>query len=408
MGMKIILRIVLVLTAALVAIWLHLLYIDLTSVYSISGRPADNANDNWKKVKALWPRALIVPASKSLLRHILSNRFRDDASTLTTHGFNCTEIFMGRQAEIRRAERFVRLQAFSSASLQKNASCDLNELPSYNESESVVPLAYSIVVFKNFNQFLKLFKALYRPWHCFCVHVDKKAPESLFNDIKRFANCLPQSVHLAEKREDVKWGRISVLDSAINCINTVKTRCNNNWQYLLNIAGTDYPLKSNDELEAYFRWVTTPINYRQWVFYWGESVEFRRNWKHTEINLYNFRVKRKELFPKTKNKNHSSLFLALKRSAILPFSCPKTWFRNCISTDEIRTKYNFRSLGGNSDIQVMRSRDDWKFKYSYVEEDNVNLTRMYECLHENNQSCIKLKNKAPAPHNLTVLKVRCG
>lgn len=43
--------------------------------------------------------------------------------------------------------------------------------------------------------------------------------------------------------DQVTWGNVSVLEAALSCFHKLESLPN--WRYLLNIAGSDFPLRSN-------------------------------------------------------------------------------------------------------------------------------------------------------------------
>jgi len=97
-----------------------------------------------------------------------------------THGTNCSAVFEGNLAELKRAERFMDP---NSDQLIVNfteyfSSTDCWDLvyPSYRpvEEEQSFPLAFSILEYKNPRQLVKLFRTIYRPWNIYCFHIDNK------------------------------------------------------------------------------------------------------------------------------------------------------------------------------------------------------------------------------------------
>ncbi|XP_063344873.1 beta-1,3-galactosyl-O-glycosyl-glycoprotein beta-1,6-N-acetylglucosaminyltransferase 3-like [Pelmatolapia mariae] len=53
------------------------------------------------------------------------------------------------------------------------------------------PLAYSMVVHHKVQNFERLLRAIYAPQNIYCIHVDKKAPSSVFAAIKAITSCFP-------------------------------------------------------------------------------------------------------------------------------------------------------------------------------------------------------------------------
>lgn len=168
-----------------------------------------------------------------------------------SHSYNCSAIFAGKLTVIRKAQRYMSLKTympFIPPAVDKCTTFHLINHPHLPE-EVGFPLAYSILAYKNFDQFFRLFTAIYRPWNSYCIHVDFKAAPEVFERVSDLVNCLPNAI-LAPVRENVKWGRMSVLSAALHCFRSlIEERFT--WKYLLNIAASDYPLRSNLEIVRY-------------------------------------------------------------------------------------------------------------------------------------------------------------
>lgn len=171
------------------------------------------------------------------------------------HHFNCSAIISGNLAEIRRAERFVNTKLESSnwsEVFSNRTNCRNLIYPHYHNStvELQFPLAFGIVAYKNPIQLLKLFRTLYRPWNYYCIHLDAKG-KTLEPLVKLLVKCFPNFV-IADIRENIKWGEMSLLNGALHCMYKLGFNNSFQWNYYLNIAGSDFPLKSNLEMVQYF------------------------------------------------------------------------------------------------------------------------------------------------------------
>ncbi len=114
-----------------------------------------------------------------------------------------------------------------------------------NDEEADFPIAYSIMVHKDVEQIERLLRAIYRPQNYYCIHVDATSPPTMYQSVKTIASCF-DNVFMASERVDVKWGKMSLLQSELVCLKDLlqyKT-----WKYLLNVAGQEWPLKTNWEL----------------------------------------------------------------------------------------------------------------------------------------------------------------
>lgn len=171
-----------------------------------------------------------------------------------SHAYNCSAIFAGKLAVIRNAQRYLTVKTYSpylgpSPPKDKCAAFELINHPHLLE-ETRFPIAYSILAYRNFDQFFRLFTAIYRPWNSYCIHIDVKAKQEMFDKVRDLVDCLPNAV-LAPVRENVKWGRMTVLSAALHCFRSLVEQKRFAWRYLLNVAATDFPLKSNLEIVRY-------------------------------------------------------------------------------------------------------------------------------------------------------------
>ncbi|XP_053400631.1 N-acetyllactosaminide beta-1,6-N-acetylglucosaminyl-transferase-like [Mercenaria mercenaria] len=114
------------------------------------------------------------------------------------------------------------------------------------EEERNFPIAYSILMYKNAEQAERLLRAIYRPQNIYCIHVDSKTDETIYKAMSRIANCF-QNVFLLNKRINVTWGEISVLEPELLCMEELWAR-NKKWKYFINLTGQEFPLKTNYEL----------------------------------------------------------------------------------------------------------------------------------------------------------------
>ncbi|XP_053400630.1 N-acetyllactosaminide beta-1,6-N-acetylglucosaminyl-transferase-like [Mercenaria mercenaria] len=114
------------------------------------------------------------------------------------------------------------------------------------EEERNFPIAFSILMYKDVEQAERLLRAIYRPQNIYCIHVDSKTDEKIYKAMSRIANCF-QNVFLSNKRVNVTWGEISVLEPELLCMEQLWAR-NKKWKYFINLTGQEFPLKTNYEL----------------------------------------------------------------------------------------------------------------------------------------------------------------
>ncbi|XP_031802800.1 N-acetyllactosaminide beta-1,6-N-acetylglucosaminyl-transferase-like [Sarcophilus harrisii] len=115
-----------------------------------------------------------------------------------------------------------------------------------SKEEVQFPLAYVMVVHKDFKTFERLFRAVYMPQNVYCIHVDEKATNDFKDAVKWVVDCLPNAF-LASKMESVVYGGISRLQADLNCMKDLVVS-EVQWKYIINTCGQDFPLKTNKEI----------------------------------------------------------------------------------------------------------------------------------------------------------------
>jgi hypothetical protein len=128
--------------------------------------------------------------------------------------------------------------------------------------ETQFPLAYTILVDKNVEQFERLLRVIYRPQNVYCIHVDIKSAVDVKRAIESIVECF-DNVFLPTKNERVVYAHFSLLKAQLNCmgdllnldnlINVEKhPRLTNKkvikWKYWLNSPGTFLPIRTNLEI----------------------------------------------------------------------------------------------------------------------------------------------------------------
>lgn len=108
--------------------------------------------------------------------------------------------------------------------------------------EAVFPLAYVMVIHKDFDTFERLFRAIDMPQNVSCVHVDEKAALAFKDAAGRLLRCFPNAFP-ASKREFVVYAGISRLQADVNCIKDLAAS-EVPWRYIINTCGQDFLLKT--------------------------------------------------------------------------------------------------------------------------------------------------------------------
>nr|XP_020865519.1 N-acetyllactosaminide beta-1,6-N-acetylglucosaminyl-transferase-like isoform X1 [Phascolarctos cinereus] len=117
---------------------------------------------------------------------------------------------------------------------------------SLSKEEAQFPLAYIMVIHKDFETFERLFRAVYMPQNVYCVHVDEKATIPFKDAVEWLVGCFP-NVFLASKMESVVYAGISRLQADLNCMKDL-VASEVQWKYIINTCGQDFPLKTNKEI----------------------------------------------------------------------------------------------------------------------------------------------------------------
>ncbi|XP_072459897.1 N-acetyllactosaminide beta-1,6-N-acetylglucosaminyl-transferase isoform X2 [Notamacropus eugenii] len=115
-----------------------------------------------------------------------------------------------------------------------------------SKEEFMFPLAYIIVIHKDFETFERLFRAIYMPQNIYCIHVDKKATLEFYVAVRGFLKCFPNAF-LASKMEYIVYAGISRIQADLNCMKDL-VASEVQWKYIINTCGQDFPLKTNKEI----------------------------------------------------------------------------------------------------------------------------------------------------------------
>ncbi|KAF6108885.1 glucosaminyl (N-acetyl) transferase 2 (I blood group) [Phyllostomus discolor] len=120
-----------------------------------------------------------------------------------------------------------------------------------SEEEVAFPLAYVLVIHKDFDTFERLFRAIYMPQNVYCVHVDEKATAEFKKTVWQLLSCF-QNAFIASKIEPVVYAGISRLQADLNCLKDL-VASEVPWKYVINTCGQDFPLKTNKEIVQYLK-----------------------------------------------------------------------------------------------------------------------------------------------------------
>ena len=112
-----------------------------------------------------------------------------------------------------------------------------------SEEERSFPLAYIITAHKNAEQVERLLRAIYQPQNVYCIHYDSKSDRSFQEALHSVAKCF-HNVFISSKLERVVYAGFTRLKADINCMHDL-IKSPIKWRYLINLAGSEFPLKTN-------------------------------------------------------------------------------------------------------------------------------------------------------------------
>ena len=115
-----------------------------------------------------------------------------------------------------------------------------------SQEELDFSIAFGILVYKDVEQVERLLRAIYRPQHFYCFHVDNKTKaEPIYRSLRNIASCFDNIV-VPSDRVSVFWGETSILGAELVCMKHLwKSR---GWRYYINLTGQEFPLKTNLEI----------------------------------------------------------------------------------------------------------------------------------------------------------------
>ena len=108
------------------------------------------------------------------------------------------------------------------------------------------PLAFGIRLHRSVEQVEQLLRTLYRPHNIYCIHVDRKADNSIYEIIKNISKCF-ENIIVIENRESIVYASSGIIKAEMKCM----LACLNShikWKYYLNLSGQEFPLRTNLEI----------------------------------------------------------------------------------------------------------------------------------------------------------------
>ena len=158
---------------------------------------------------------------------------------------NCKALFQNSTNEQEKINKFGNERESSQLTLPIKCEEFRKErqyMSATSKEEMEFPLAFSLKMYRNPERAERLLRAIYRPQNFYCIHVDAKAEEHVYNIMRAISDCFPNV--MMSQRLDVRWGTMSVVEAELVCMRTLWKY---HWEYLLNLTGEEFPLKTNGQ-----------------------------------------------------------------------------------------------------------------------------------------------------------------
>ena len=112
--------------------------------------------------------------------------------------------------------------------------------------EAKYKLVYFIAAYKNAEQLINLVETIYRPNNLYYLNIDKKSPIVFYKKIKATFKNYP---NIFISRSFVTWGKWDQVGTALSAIQKALAT-DYGWTHFINLSGQDFPLKSQEEIQA--------------------------------------------------------------------------------------------------------------------------------------------------------------
>ncbi|EWM30599.1 core-2 i-branching enzyme [Nannochloropsis gaditana] len=148
-------------------------------------------------------------------------------------------------------------------------------------------VAYGVMVYQRqnktvsdvFDQFTRLFDAIYSPNFTCVVHVDIKSEPALIEKITDYVKKhAPQASTIPSV--SVSWGGITVVERTLALMQAA-LESDPEWEYFVNIGQEDYPLQSPAAIQEYLAHAVPPAT--NFIYCWDlRGHDFFGQWEHHE------------------------------------------------------------------------------------------------------------------------------
>uniref|UniRef100_A0A2C9JDA7 Protein xylosyltransferase n=1 Tax=Biomphalaria glabrata TaxID=6526 RepID=A0A2C9JDA7_BIOGL len=184
---------------------------------------SNQCSDQDDSTKINSPTILLSDAKYKSIRHYHSRTLQFSKE------FHCGKLFEADELEQEKAMLFTKLHQNQFQTLPESmvpsmlSDCQaFKEIRGYRldsgqQEEEEFPLAYVILVHRDFEHLERLLRALYRPQHTFCIHVDANASEHLKKAVSLLVGCF-KNMALASEAHTIIYAHISRLAADITCM----------------------------------------------------------------------------------------------------------------------------------------------------------------------------------------------
>ncbi|XP_044513164.1 beta-1,3-galactosyl-O-glycosyl-glycoprotein beta-1,6-N-acetylglucosaminyltransferase [Gracilinanus agilis] len=203
------------------------------------------------------------------------------------NNINCTKVILGDKEEIQNVKltmltvKFRNLPQWTNddyINMTKDCAAFIKTrkyiMEPLSKEEEEFPIAYSVVAYHKIEMLERLLRTIYMPQNYYCIHIDKKSPESFLAAVKGIASCF-NNVFIASQLENVVYASWSRVQADLNCMSDL-SRQSSKWKYLINLCGMDFPIKTNLEM---VRKLKTLMD--------GNSLETEKMPSHKEVRWKN-------------------------------------------------------------------------------------------------------------------------
>lgn len=165
---------------------------------------------------------------------------------------NCLDVINRNRDEIKRAKSIRRIRVKDTEYIEMTKDCksfiqDRGYITNYlTKEEEAFPIAYSVLMYQNVEQFERLLRAIYRPQNIYCIHVDFNAREPVHKAVSGITDCF-SNVFILRTSTKINLSDMSVIEPELKCMHELWSR-SKTWKYFINLTGQEFPLRTNYEL----------------------------------------------------------------------------------------------------------------------------------------------------------------